>query len=159
MKTRVTSALCQIFEDWQVEDQRLEKEIEQIRDWMAEVNQLGIPHFGETASRLGPLRDQLEIHFRREDAMLATLEELYPEASPEVQLLKRQTGVDHKTLLSRLDQLHARLKALEPPFESWTAAMDDVDVLFEEMQRHERDESDRVKMLMPKECDDEGLKS
>ena len=83
--------------------------------------------------------------------MLAKLAELYPASSPEVGAFKRQTSADHHTLLARLDDLHSRLKEIDPPFESWTAAMDEVDVFFEAMEQHERNESDRVSMLMPGE--------
>ncbi|WP_182870995.1 hemerythrin domain-containing protein [Rhodopirellula sp. JC639] len=149
MDTKGTSELCHLFADWRTEDRKLAVCVDEIRDWMSEVNQLGVPHFGETASRLQPLRDCLTEHFDREDAMLAKLAELYPAASPEVNAFKRQTSADHRLLLSRLDELHARLKEVDPPFASWTDAMDEVDVFFEEMEQHERSEADRVGMLMP----------
>lgn len=154
MNAKRASELGHLFGDWRAEDRKLSTCIEQIRDWMSEVNQMGIPHFGETASRLKPLRESLIVHFEREDEMLAKLAELYPSSSPEVSAFKRQTRVDHRTLLSRLDDLHSRLKETDPPFESWTAAMDEVDVFFEAMDQHERSESDRVRMLLPNELDE-----
>lgn len=149
MNANSVSELSRLFDNWQAEDRKLLVCIEEIRDWMLEVNQLGIPHFGETASRLQPLRESLLIHFEREDDILARLAELYPEPSPEVQAFLRQTRSDHQLLLDRLDHLHARLKAVDPPFASWTAAMEEVDLFFEAMEQHERSESDRVRMLMP----------
>ena len=149
MNARGVSELSRLFDDWQIEDRKLVECIEDIRNWMSEVNQMGIPHFGETASRLQPLRETLLVHFEREDQLLAKLAELYPASSPEVQAFLRQTRSDHHALRTRLDDLHARLKEVDPPFGSWTAAMDEVDVLFEAMEHHERSESDRVKMLIP----------
>ena len=154
MNTKQTTELCQIFENWRTDDRDLSRSLEGIRDWMSEVNQLGIPHFGETASKLQPLRESLSTHFQREDTMLEKLAEFYPSTSPEVKAFRRQTSLDHQSLLSRLDDLHSRLKEIDPPFESWTAAMDEVDVFFDAMEQHELQESDRISMLMPKECED-----
>ena len=154
MNTKRPSELCHLFDDWRAEDRKLSMCIEEIRDWMSEVNQLGIPHFGEAASRLEPLRECLLEHFAREDQILARLAELYPAASPEVEAFKRQTDADHQTLVGRLDDLRIRLKETDPQFESWTSAMEEVDVFFEAMEQHERSESDRVCMLMPGECID-----
>jgi hypothetical protein len=151
MNTKARSELSELFEEWRTDDRKLATSIAQIRDWMVEVNQLGIPHFGETAAKLRPLRSSLETHFLREDAMLAKLAELYPSNSPEVMAFKRQTGLDHHALLTRLDKLLGRLGETDPQFPSWTAAMDEVDVFFEAMEQHERQESDRVGMLMPTE--------
>ena len=47
MNTKGISELSHIFEDWRSEDRKLSSCIDEIRDWMSEVNQLGIPHFGE----------------------------------------------------------------------------------------------------------------
>ncbi|MCA9135985.1 MAG: hemerythrin domain-containing protein [Planctomycetales bacterium] len=154
MNTKITSEVIHLFEDWKAEDKKLSACIEEIRNWMSEVNQLGIPHFGETASRLQPFRECLGEHFEREDAMLSKLAELYPANSPEVLAFKRQTDADHQTLIVRLDDLHSRLKETDPPFHTWTAAMDEVDVFFESMEQHERSESDRVRMLLPTQLDE-----
>ena len=154
MNTKQTTELCQILENWRTDDRELSTCLEEIRDWMSEVNQLGIPHFGETASKLQPLRASLRTHFEREDRMLEKLAEFYPPTSPEVQAFQRQTSIDHHSLLVRLDDLHSRLKEIDPPFDSWTAAMDEVDVFFDAMEQHELQESDRINMLMPKTCED-----
>lgn len=149
MNTKKQPAIYQLFDDWRAEDRKLTACIDEIRDWMSEVNQLGIPHFGETASRLQPLRESMLSHFHREDEILAKLAEHYPASSPEVQAFQRQTNADHLGLIHRLDELHSRLKETDPQFESWTAAMDEVDLFFEAMEQHERSESDRVSMLIP----------
>ena len=44
-------SLVFIYETWREEDRQLEGFVDDVRDWMQEVNQLGIPHFGETALR------------------------------------------------------------------------------------------------------------
>lgn len=149
MNTKVTSEICQLFQAWQEDDRSLAATVDDIRDWMCEVNQLGIPHFGETAARLKPFRQSLIKHFDREKSMLEKLAEIYPSASPEVDAFRRQTDLDHQELLSRLDDLHRRLDETDPLFASWTEAMDQVDVFFAAVQQHELLESDRVNMLVP----------
>ena len=158
MKMQSKSELGRVFAQWLDEDRRLATCIDEVRQWMSEVNQLGIPHFGETASRLEPARECLTVHFDREVEMLEQLKTLYPEGSPEVSAFTRQTLTDHERILNRLSDLCGRLTQVDPPFESWTSAMDEVDLFFEELELHERLESDRVSMLMPGECDvPEGL--
>lgn len=157
MKTKVASDLCQIFHQWRLEDRKLALCIDQVRDWMWEVNQLGVPQFGETAVRMQPLRKTLVVHFEREDEILQKLSELYSASSPEIEAFRRQTALDHRSLLTRLDDLDMRLTEVDPQFESWTAAMNEVDVFFEAMQQHELQESDRIGMLMPSECGDDDM--
>jgi hypothetical protein len=149
MNTKDTSEICQLFQAWRNDDRSLAATVDEIRDWMWEVNQMGIPHFGETASRLKPFRELLSEHFGRERAMLEKLAELYPSASPEVNAFQRQTAMDHQELLARLDHLYQRLQEIDPPFASWSEAMEEVDVFFAAVEQHELLESDRVGMLVP----------
>ena len=49
MNTQANS-LQEIYQNWRNEDRELESSVDELRLWMQEVNQLGIPHFGETAA-------------------------------------------------------------------------------------------------------------
>lgn len=149
MNATMKHPIADFFEIWRAEDRALESNIDEIRDWMHEVDQLGIPHFGETATRLGPLRDRLIAHFHREDEMIGQLAELYPSSSPEIDSVRRQSVRDHHQLLSRLDDLTARLDEIEPPFASWQAAMDELESFVDLLEQHEEQESDSIRMLMP----------
>ena len=73
MTTEKKKSLPTIYQTWRTEDRDLEACIDQVRDWMHQVAQLGVPHFGETATRLRPLRERLVTHFEREDQMVAQL--------------------------------------------------------------------------------------
>ncbi len=148
MDSTITQSVNRIFQQWQSEDRELEDRVDELRDWMQEVNQLGIPHFGETAGRLRPLRRLLVGHFDREDEMMAQLAKAYPASSPEVHGAQEHSTHDHLHLLCRVDELINRLAETEPPFDSWQAAMDDVEILVEALEQHEEDESDCVKMLL-----------
>jgi hypothetical protein len=149
MNTNAKHPLAEFYQTWKAEDRALEAGIDEIRDWMHEVNQLGIPHFGETATRLGPLRDRLVAHFQREDEMISQLAELYPSSSPEIEAVRRQSSRDHHQLLVRLDDLTSRLGQIEPPFASWQAAIDELESFVDLLEQHEEQESESIEMLMP----------
>ncbi len=56
MNSQSIESIAFIHESWKQEDRQLDNCLDAVRDWMQEVNQLGIPHFGETATRLRPLK-------------------------------------------------------------------------------------------------------
>ncbi len=149
MNTKQQNEIATIFRRWHAEDRELESSMDEVRDWMNEVSQLGIPHFGETATRLRPLRERLVTHFEREDKMVAELAELYPTQSPEVKAVQRQSSRDHDELLIRIDGLIARLEQPEPPFRSWQSAMNEVEMLVGVLEQHEDQEAESIEMLLP----------
>ena len=155
MSSQSKQTLTFIFDNWKEEDRQLETCVDEVRDWMLEVNQLGIPHFGETATRLRPLRERLFIHFGREVEMISQLATFYPASSPEIEAVRKQSISDHDRLMARLEDLIDRLSLPEPPFESWTEAMDEVGLFVDAIEQHEDHESDSIQMLMPTLSDDD----
>ena len=149
MSTKVQQTLKSIYDRWRSEDRQLEACIDSVRLWMHEVNQIGIPHFGETASRLGPLRERLLIHFERESELIDQLAEVYTPGSPEVDAVRRQSVHDHELLIGRLDELIERLTRVVPPFASWQSAMDEVEMFVDVLEQHEDQESESFEMLIP----------
>ena len=152
-------SLTEIFKNWRAEDCELEACLDEVRDWMREVSQFGIPHFGETATRLRPLRERLVRHFEREDSMIAQLAKSYPPPSPEIDAVRSQSAHDHNLLLSRLDDLMQRLNETEPPITSWQAAMDEIELFVDALELHEEQESESIKNLMPSDTDDSSKRS
>ena len=75
MSLNISEPLSKIFDNWLSEDRQMHESLGEIRDWMKQVEQLGIPHFGETANRLLPLRERLQKHFQQEDEMITRLAE------------------------------------------------------------------------------------
>ena len=112
------SELCQIFRAWKDADKELDERMESVREWMLQVGQLGIPRFGETASRLRPLLAYLRAHFEQENTMVTRLADSYPDTLRAISAVKRQAAHDHEILLDRLTDLIERLEELEPPFAS-----------------------------------------
>ena len=84
MNTKDLEIVSQLVQKWRSEDRVVTTKIDELRQWMREVRQLGIPHFGETATRLRQIRDQLVQHFQREEAMTSEVANIYPKSSPEV---------------------------------------------------------------------------
>ena len=138
-----------LLERWEGEDRELESCLDQLRDWMHEVSLLGIPRFGEMATRLQPVREQLIQHFHSENELVDELAELYPAGSPEIAAIRRQADRDHEALLSRLDGLTARMNELEPSFDSWQDCMEQIELWVGALEQHEDQESDCVRMMIP----------
>lgn len=155
MSSHSKQALVGIFDSWKEEDRQLQISVDEVRDWMLQVNQLGIPHFGETATRLRPLKQRLFVHFGRELELISQLAAHYPPPSPEIEAVQKQSIRDHDQLLARLDDLIARLNLTEPPFQSWTEAMEEVGLFMDAIEQHEEHESDSIQMLMPGGLEDD----
>ena len=142
--------VCQdLYQTWKAEDEVLDKELSRVVQWMKEVNQLGKPRFGETGARLKRFRNHLVDHFQRERELADGLAKCYAPSSPEVAASRRQAEHDHENLLSRLDDLIDRLMQWEPPFESWSAAMNEVDLFLVALEQHEDYEDENVRTLLP----------
>lgn len=153
MKTRTdtTETVERLTHQWQQGHHDLNSFFGEHRQWAYEIAQRGFPHFGETADRLKQLRLRLTEHFRQEDEISERLAKLGETPSPEVEANRRQVAIDHGCLLSRLDTLIGRLSELEPPFESWQAAVEEVELFCDALEQHEEQESDCLNWLVPKQ--------
>ncbi len=148
MDTLTTQTLPSILNSWQAEDVELAACVAEVRDWMEELSQFGIPHFGETALRLLPLRKRLVQHFKLEDEILSQLMNTAPDLVEKVAELHGDSKHGHEQLLEKLDDLTSRLKAPEPPFESWQAAIKEIEMFVELLEQHERDEAASLEHLL-----------
>lgn len=138
----------ELFVEWQTEDRAMDSCIDELQAWMKEVNQLGIPHFGEAADRLTALRNRMIQHFEREDEIVKSLAIHFEESDPSLKALQEVASRDHQKILRRLDGLMQRLSQLEPPFESWVAAMQEIESFVNSLHRHEREESDSFSAML-----------
>jgi len=149
MTSKTTLTVHEIFAAWRAEDEQLGREVDSLRQWMRELDQLGKQHFGETATRLRLLRETIVDHFDREEVMMEKLSAHYPPSSPELAAVKKQAKREHQNLLARLDDLVNRLDQVEPPFESWQQAMDEMQELVNLFEHHEANEWESIEMLLP----------
>ena len=118
------------------EHQGLILSIRSVRDWVRGVTELGMPRFGELGSRLTPLREELAAHFLEEESGRYSGEAPFDTAEKMAEL-KGQ----HRTILQQLDSLIWKLRATEPEFRSWQAAVGQVESLIAEICEHERHET------------------
>ncbi len=139
----------EVFEIWREEDREIETLLNQIRDWMIFAGELGVPRYSETINRLAWLRSCLSKHFDREDELCDQLTDFYTSPCPEIDAMRRQASHDRTLLLERVDALILDLDALEPPFESWQAAIDEVGLFLDTVEQHEDQESESIRALLP----------
>lgn len=149
MAPQSDTSVHEIFAKWRSEDELLGRQLDSIRQWMRELDQLGKQHFGETATRLKLLRETIVDHFEREEALVKKLSEHYSPDSPELAAVKNQASREHQNLLDRFDDLIRRLDLVEPPFESWQQAMDEMQDLVNLFEQHEANEWESIEMLLP----------
>jgi chromosome segregation ATPase len=148
MNVQARESLMQIFDLWRTEDRQLQSRVSEIRRWMAEVAQFGIPYFGEAATRLRRLRRQLAEHFNHEREMLAELGLHLPAPAVEFKALNTQANGEHTELLEDLDELMERLDQLDPPFPSWQHALQEFEQFVQAVEQHENDETQQIGALI-----------
>lgn len=149
-KTDPKQTVESLTHSWKEDHRKLNEFFDEYRKWAYQIAQRGFPHFGETADRLRKLRERLETHFSHEDEICKQMAALINTTSPEAEANRRQVAGDHVNLLSRLDTLISRLSELEPPFDSWQQAVEEVERFCDALEQHEEQESDCITWLLPK---------
>ena len=148
MNTPISKMPSTLFHNWQTEDRQLDIYIQDLRGWMKEVNQLGIPHFGEAATRLSALRQRLLEHFHSENEIIASLGEHFPDSDASLNQLQSRSAADHQAMMQRIDSLMERLNRLEPPFESWMSAMKEIEAFVTSLNEHEEEETRHITAML-----------
>lgn len=113
----------------------IDKQIRDWREWWHELDQMGVPHFGEMGNQLRTFRDGLAAHFRHEER----LESLDLVASSP-RLPMTSLHEEHEQLLFELDQLISRLCAPVPEFDSWSKARAEFEKFLDRLAEHEQTE-------------------
>tara|TARA_R110002049_G_scaffold50370_3_gene143100 strand:- start:143229 stop:143693 length:465 start_codon:yes stop_codon:yes gene_type:complete len=140
----------EVFDIWKQEDRELERQLDLIRQWMMETSAASNENrFEESASRLSQLRSYLKQHFDHENELTYQLSEIYPKPSPEIEAIQRQAARDHVQLLEKIDALIEDMNRLAPPFDSWQAAIDQVEWFVDLLEQHEEQESESICAMMP----------
>jgi hypothetical protein len=106
-----------------------------MRQWIHDVNELGMPHFGELGNRVKCYRKLLAEDFAAEEARgrLSGVGKRRPECWAEIDELRDQ----HGQFLDELELLQEKLCQDSPPYESWQDAVRHFDELLMEVERHE----------------------
>lgn len=123
------------FEALLKEHREVMKHINDLREWVKEIGELGVPHFGELGTRLQPLRDELSRHFAEEEegGYLSVALSRAPRFSREAEELQEQHAQFLKDLNTLIDKLHES----EPPFSSWQQACAEFEEILTRIRRHE----------------------
>ncbi len=115
------------------------------RRWIYELCELGMPRFGELATRLRELRAALVSHFHDEEAFNAAQRD-----SGGNVVLNHNLEKTHQELLQRLDVMISRLQSAAEQFPGWHAAVAEVEILVTDICNHETLEMDGLKKsLLP----------
>lgn len=115
-----------------------------VRAWTRAVSDWGMPRFGELSSRLVPFREALARHFADEDSGKYSETAMCPANQAILQLSEQ-----HQKILERLDRLIESLRAPEPKFHSWQAALEEMESLITEICDHEQHESAALHNTQP----------
>ncbi len=127
------------YDDAMDEHRRLMLHIAELCDWLDEVEQLGMPRFLELGNRLQPLRNDLAVHFAREerDGYLAVPLARVPQFREEADELLGQ----HSRFLGDLEALSEHLQETESPFRTWQDARRRFEQLLAALRQHEHREA------------------
>jgi len=137
--------LSQLIKIWNNEHIDLSKNIQDTSVWLGQVSQLGRPRFGELAARLRVMRERMKRHFEREELLGQDLRQVAN--CVEAVSSSRRASNDHQHLLQRVDELISKLRELEPPFDSFQQAIDQVSLFVDAFEQHEEQEAAGLQWL------------
>jgi len=140
-----TERLGQLIQLWNSEHVDLSKNIQDTSIWLGQVSQLGRPRFGELATRLSVMRDRMKRHFEHEELLGHDLRQVAD--CVETVSSNRRAASDHQHLLQRVDELISKLRELEPPFDSFQQAIDQVGLFVDAFEQHEEQEAAGLQWL------------
>tara|TARA_R110002111_G_scaffold2705_5_gene18013 strand:- start:432 stop:884 length:453 start_codon:yes stop_codon:yes gene_type:complete len=124
------------------EHEQILSHIKELNDWWTELDERGLPKFGEMGTRVEGFRDLLAKHFeneKEEGYFKPVLDE-----SPGFCIMVPDFKTKHITILSRIDDFASRLKQSKPPFKNWSEASSEFKALLSDLREHEDQE---IKMV------------
>lgn len=130
------------------EHEQILSHIKELNDWWAELDECGLPKFGEMGTRVEGFRDLLAKHFSDEEQegyFKPVLDE-----SPGFCIMVPDFKKKHSTFLCRIDDFVARLKQTEPPFKNWSEALKEFETLLADLRENETQEINMVQNAFDK---------
>lgn len=126
--------------------EQLVDQIEAIRQWWQELDEVGRPKFGEMGDRIAEFREMLAAHFADEErgGYLQAAIQGKPELNEAAKALRKQ----HPQLLADTDALIEQLKSCDPLVECWRDARERFEALVEAIRRHESEENVLIDQLI-----------
>ena len=134
----------ELFEATLQEHRQLTQQINGLRQFCSEVNELGEgPKFEEMGSQIKELRNSLAAHFEEEerDGYLAPALDVSPRFTRTASELQRQ----HQQFLKVLDRFIERLQTCDPSIHCWQDARQEFEDFLDQLLEHERAENTIVR--------------
>ncbi len=117
-----------------VEHGEIVDKIKEIIDWWSQLEEKGLPKYGEMAMYVNELRDLLATHYSEEENEYFVL---IKKEFPEIDLEIRKMEIEHEKLLLKLDQFIAKLNLPGSGFQSWNEVMTDFQEFLKPFNEHE----------------------
>jgi hypothetical protein len=146
-----TLSLEELMEQWSHAHVDLAHRIEATQRWLAQVRHQHLQGYGELAAQLKGFRQWLLTHFEREQQLGEQLQRVRD--CLEMSTSRRQIASDHQHLTRRIDMLIQRLDELEPPFDSFDQAVEDVGLFIDAFELHEEHETQCLQWLTARPLD------
>ncbi|WP_339687428.1 hemerythrin domain-containing protein [Gimesia maris] len=126
--------------------------IKELNHWWRELDERGLPKYGEMGTRMEGLRDLLSKHFHDEE------QEGYfkpvMDESPGFCIMVPDFREKHKKFLTQIGDFSTRLKQSEPPFQNWNEALTELQGLLDELRISENEEIQHVREAYEKSSPD-----
>ncbi|QDT91556.1 hemerythrin domain-containing protein [Gimesia algae] len=124
------------------EHEEIFSHMQELKDWWAQLDEKGLPKFGEMGTRVKGFRDLLAKHFDDEEQE-GYFKPVFDEA-PGFCIMVPDFKKTHAEILFRIDDFITRLKETEPPFQNWNKALKEFEEILADLHEHEDQE---VKMV------------
>lgn len=127
------------------EQQEITQAIREWRAWWNEIRNWGIPRFGEMASRLNAIRDQLQAHFERAERVGCLGA---PAKRAQAQERARRLKAEHSGMLTELASLVDHFRNCPCDESCWGDARADFEAFLTRLDDYERRETELIKMAL-----------
>ncbi|WP_145218763.1 hemerythrin domain-containing protein [Gimesia alba] len=130
------------------EHEQILTHMKELNDWWTELDERGLPKFGEMGTRVERFRELLAKHFEDEEQegyFKPVLDE-----TPGFCIMVPDFKEKHTAILCQIDDFISRLKHPEPPFENWNAALQEFETLLADLREHENHEIQLVQEAFDK---------
>jgi|TARA_R100001480_G_scaffold58717_1_gene71711 hypothetical protein len=130
------------------EHEQILSHIKDLNQWWTELDEHGLPKYGEMGTRMEGLRDLLSRHFNDEEQE-GYFKPLMDE-EPGFCIMVPDFREQHNEFLTRLDDFSARLKQPVPPFKNWNEALEELKSLLAQLRTNEKREFEQVRKAFQK---------
>jgi hypothetical protein len=118
----------------------LHKEIDDMKTWCHEVEEIGQPRFGQLGLRLKVLRDHVAGHFAAEER--GGYMSPVVAADPRFAVPAEELLAEHARILKRFDEVAAKLAGTPAGYTCWSEGQRDICSVLADLERHEHAENE-----------------